>query len=125
MSRLYDSYAPVRLRPAPGYPAMNVWVGEEGLTLTAEVPGINPEDIDINVVGETLTLSGERKPNELKEDFRYHRQERGYGKFTRSIQLPFAVNVSKVEATFSNGVLNIAMPRAEADKPRKIAVKTA
>jgi len=125
MNRLFEAYSPVRMRPAPGYPAMNLWTSENGLKLTAEVPGVHPEDIDINVVGETLTLSGERKTDDLNEGARYHRQERGYGKFTRSIQLPFPVNVNQVEATFKNGVLNVSLPRAEEDKPRKITVKSA
>jgi len=125
MNRLFEAYSPARMRTAPGYPAMNIWTSEDGIKLTAEVPGVHSEDIDINVVGETLTLSGERKADELKEGARYHRQERGYGKFTRSIQLPFPVNVNQVEATFKNGVLNVSLPRAEEDKPRKIAVKSA
>ena len=125
MNRLFEAYSPMRTRSAPGYPAMNIWTSENGLKLTAEVPGVRSEDIDINVVGETLTLSGERKADELQEDARYHRQERGYGKFTRSIQLPFPVDVDQVDATFKNGVLNISLPRAEEDKPRKIAVKSA
>jgi len=125
MNRLYDSYNPSQLRPAPGYPAMNIWTSEDGLNIMTEVPGIQPEDIDISVVGETLTLSGERRPEELQEGARYHLQERGYGKFTRSIQLPFPVDVDQVDATFKNGVLNISLPRAEEDKPRKIAVKSA
>ena len=124
MNRLFDTYYPVRLRTAPSFPAMNVWSSEEGLILTAEVPGIRPEDIDVSVVGETLNLTGARKPEELKEGTRYHRQERGYGKFSRTIQLPFPVDVNKVEATFKNGLLHISLPRAEADKPRKIAVKS-
>jgi len=123
MNRLFDDTYPHRARRAAGYPAMNVWANEDGLIITAEVPGVKPEDIDISVVGDTLTLSGSHKPDELKEDSRYHRQERGYGDFTRSIQLPFLVNVKKVEATFQNGVLNITMPRAEEDKPKKITVK--
>lgn len=125
MNRLFDTYNPGRLRSAPGYPAMNIWSNEDSLTLTAEMPGVSPEDIDISVVGETLTLSGERKHDDTNGSTRYHRRERGYGKFTRSIQLPFPVDVNKVEAGFSNGVLNIALPRAEEDKPRKIAVKSA
>ena len=124
MNRLFDTYYPVRLRTAPSFPAMNVWSSEEGLILTAEVPGIRPEDIDVSVIGETLNLTGARKPEELKEGTRYHRQERGYGKFSRTIQLPFPVDVNKVEATFKNGLLHISLPRAEADKPRKIAVKS-
>lgn len=125
MNRLFDDYAPSRLRRAAGYPAMNVWTNEEGLVITAEVPGVKPDDIDVNVVGDTLTLSGVRKPDELDESSRYHRQERGYGNFSRTIQLPYLVDVGKVEAAFKNGVLNITLPRAEEDKPKKIAVKAA
>jgi HSP20 family protein len=123
MNRLFEDTYPTRGRRAAGYPAMNVWTNDEGLIITTEVPGVKPQDIDVSVVGDTLTLSGSRKPDEIKEDSRYHRQERGYGDFTRSIQLPFPVNVKKVEATFQNGVLNISMPRAEEDKPKKITVK--
>jgi HSP20 family protein len=125
MNRLFDAYYPSRLRPAPGYPAMNVWANDDGLSITAEVPGVSAEDINISVVGETLTLTGVRKPDELTEGSRYHRQERGYGEFTRSIQLPFPVAVNNVEAMFKNGVLAISLPRAEEDKPKKIAVKSA
>jgi len=123
MNRLFEDSYPSRFRPAPAYPAMNVWTNEEGLQITAEVPGVSPKDIDISVVGNTLTLSGVREPDELKEGARYHRQERGYGNYTRSLQLPFSVNVNKVEATFKNGVLSITLPRAEEDKPKKITVK--
>ena len=124
MNRLYEEYYPGHLHAAPGYPALNVWTKEDAVNVTAEVPGVSPQDIDISVIGETLTLSGTRHPDELKEGARYHRQERGYGGFTRSIQLPFPVNVGKVEASFHDGVLNIALPRAEEDKPRKISVKS-
>ena len=125
MDRLFDSYHPNGYHPIPGYPAMNVWASEDQLAVTAEIPGVDINDIDINVVGETLTLSGERKPDSLSEEAQYHRQERGYGKFNRAIQLPFPVDVNKVEATFKNGVLHVSMPRAEADRPKKITVKTA
>jgi len=124
MNRLFENYAPTR-RSASGYPAMNVWANENGALVTAEVPGVRPDDIDVSVVGETLTLSGMRSMEEMNEGARYHRQERGYGKFTRTLQLPFAVDVNKIEATFKNGVLNVELPRAEADKPRKISVKSA
>lgn len=125
MNRLFEDYYPSRVRRAPAFPALNIWTSEDGLNITAEVPGVHPEDIDISVVGDTLTLSGERRPDELKEGARYHRQERGYGSFSRSLQLPYMVDVRKVNATFRDGVLNIELPRAEQDKPRKISVKSA
>ncbi len=125
MNRLFETTYPARRRQAAGYPAVNLWSNENGVILTAEVPGVSPDDIDINVLGETVTLSGVRNIDELPETARYHRQERGYGAFTRSVQLPFNVDVNQVEANFKNGVLAVNLPRAEADKPRKIAVKTA
>lgn len=124
MNRLFHSVDTAR-RPAPSYPAMNVWANEEGLLITAEVPGVSADDIDISVVGDTLTLRGERIPVSFGEGVRYHRQERGHGKFGRTLQLPFPVKVEDIEATFRNGLLSIRMPRAEEDKPRKISVKSA
>ena len=112
-------------RITPGYPAMNVWTNEDGVVITAELPGIDPEALDIAVVENTLTLSGERHPIELGEGEVYHRRERGYGKFTRSFQLPFNVEAGEVQAVYEKGVLNITLPRAEADKPRKIIVRAA
>ncbi len=126
MNRLFASFPTISgARIAPGYPAMNVWMNEEGAVVTAELPGIDPEKLDIAVVENTLTLSGERKPLELAEGDVYHRRERGYGKFTRSFQLPFNVEANNVQAVYEKGVLRITLPRAEADKPRKIAVKAA
>lgn len=126
MNRLFErTYAP-RLRSAPGFPALNVWTNEEGAVITAELPGVSAEDIDVSVIGETLTLTGERKPDFIEEEnVRYHRQERGYGKFTRSLELPFRVEATQVEATFDKGILRLTLPRAEADKPKKIAIKAA
>jgi HSP20 family protein len=110
---------------APGYPAMNIWTNEDGAVVTAELPGSDPKDIDISVNNDTLTVTGCRQPQELPESSTYHRRERGCGRFSRSFQLPFQVEAGKVSAAFERGVLQITLPRAEADKPRKIAVKTA
>lgn len=124
MNRLFDAYFPAWQR-TPSYPALNIWSNKDGLLITAEVPGVGPEDMDIQVAGDTLTLSGQRKPEQPEGNVRYHRQERGFGSFHRAIQLPYTIDASKVEATFRNGILQINLPRAEEDKPRKIAVKTA
>jgi HSP20 family protein len=126
MNRLFDEVSfGSRTRVAPSYPAINVWTNEEGAVITAELPGVNPDDIEISVVGETLKLTGSRQPEALPEGVRYHRRERGQGNFARTFQLPFMVESDKVEAVFENGVLHISAPRAEAEKPRKIAVKMA
>lgn len=104
------------------FPALNLWTSENGAIVQSEIPGIDPKEIDISLVNDTLTIKGSRNPDTLPEEHRCHRQERGCGQFTRSLQLPFDIQVDKVEARFSNGVLQIALPRAEADKPRKIGV---
>jgi HSP20 family protein len=109
----------------PGYPAINVWTNEDGAVVTAELPGIAPEDIDITVVGDTLTLSGQRLPALEGEGGIYHRRERRHGRFTRAVKVPFPVEPGGVEAVFDRGVLSIALPRLEADKPRRITVRAA
>jgi len=122
----YDSFTQAGGRVGPAnYPVMNVWSNDEGAVVTAELPGVEVEDIDISVVGDTLTLSGSRQADELDEGEKFHRRERGFGKFSRSFQLPFRVEVDRIEATFEKGVLHISLPRSEADKPKKIDVKSA
>jgi HSP20 family protein len=128
MIRMFDSAFTNRLIDRPlnshDFPAMNVWTkADAGQVITAEIPGMNVDDLDIKVVGETLTISGSRQAPVDDENIRYHRQERGYGSFTRTIQLPFAIEVDKVEANYEKGVLKVWLPRAESDKPRKITVK--
>lgn len=110
---------------APSFPAINIWLNEDGAAVTAELPGVKSEDLDISVVGETITLTGSRQPEELKEGEKYHRRERRFGKFTRTFQLPFTVETDKVDAKFDKGILQVFLPRAEAEKPRKITVKSA
>jgi HSP20 family protein len=107
----------------PGYPAMNVWTSENNARVTAELPGVNLADIDISVENELLTVRGDRQPDELEAGGTYHRQERRHGSFVRTFRLPFRVAADEVEASYEKGVLSIMLPRAEADKPRKITIK--
>jgi len=123
MNRLFENYDRA-FAPAANYPAVNLWLNEDGAVVTAEIPGVDVKDLEINVVGETLTVSGDRKAESVSNDAVYHRQERGFGKFTRMVELPFAVDANKVQATLEKGVLRIYLPRAEQDRPRKITVKT-
>jgi HSP20 family protein len=124
MNCLMDSSFGRRAFGSPSFPAINIWTSEDGQIITAELPGFDPKDIDIDVNADKLTLSGERKFEDVKEGVRYHRQERSYGKFIRSIQLPFMVDTTKVDASMKDGVLEIALRRAEADKSKKITVKS-
>jgi HSP20 family protein len=125
MNRLLNSFSPSAVRTAAGYPAVNMWVNDEGALVTAELPGFKTDDMDISVIGDTLTISGEKGTEPLPEGASYHRQERGVGRFARTLQLPFTIDAEKIDATFDKGVLNIKMKRSESDRPRKIAVKAA
>jgi HSP20 family protein len=122
MNRLFDRPGRLALNVASEYPAMNVWTNNDGAVVTAELPGIDTEELDISVRENILTVSGSRKPIELQEGEIYHRRERGYGNFRRAFQLPFHVDAGAVKATYEKGVLRIVLPRAEEDKPRKITI---
>lgn len=106
------------------FPATNVWVSDDNAVVTTEIAGVNPVDIEITTIKDTLTLSGTRKAEDLGEEETYHRRERWTGQFSKTLQLPFTVEANKVEARFVKGVLYIKLPRAEADKPKKISIKS-
>lgn len=107
---------------ASGLPAVDVWAKDDEVIVEAELPGVAAEDVDISVEGDVLTLRGKRNaPTE--EEARPYRQERGYGEFFRSFRLPFRVESNAVDARFTNGVLEVKLPRAEADRPRRISVQ--
>ena len=124
VNRLFDITNKGRVFSTPAYPSVNIWTSQDGQVISAEMPGIRPEDIDIDVTGDALSISGVRQPDEVSKEARYHRRERNYGSFSRTVQLPFMVDTNKVEASLKNGVLLINLPRAEADKPRKISVQS-
>lgn len=109
-------------RTTSGFPAVNILAGEEDLLVTAELPGVDPSEIEISLEGDTLTLSGARSAPEIGENSRYHRRERSQGRFSRTINLPFRPDVDNVRASYEAGVLRVTIPQAEDDKPRKISV---
>jgi HSP20 family protein len=109
---------------APSFPALNVWEDNDTIFVEAELPGLDLSKLEIYVTsGNQLTLKGERKPP-VQDKAIWHRQERNFGSFTRSLTLPFAVDADQVEARFENGVLRLQLAKHESAKPRKIAVKS-
>ncbi|GGF12763.1 molecular chaperone Hsp20 [Aliidongia dinghuensis] len=106
------------------YPPVNLWAGEDSVVVTGELPGLDQNDLELAVREGTLTIGGTRKPLENGEGASWHRRERAYGSFSRTIELPFRVDPDKVQARFANGVLEIELQRREADKPRRIQVKS-
>jgi HSP20 family protein len=124
MNRLAEQSFGYRNGAGTNDPLMNVYTNDEAALVSVELPGYSPDDIEISVISESLTIQGERKPDDIESGKKYHRQERSSGPFNRSIELPFPVDAEKVEASMKNGILTIQLPRAEDDKPRKIAVKS-
>lgn len=122
MNRLFEPFSR-GVNRGDGYPAVNVWTGEDEVLVTAELPGIDPAGIDVTVKEGVLTIRGSREPEELRDGETYLRRERGAGTFVRSLTLPFRVDSAKVSATYANGILRLALPRREDDKPKKIAVR--
>jgi HSP20 family protein len=104
-------------------PAIDVVEQSDAIVVTAEVPGLSADDIDIEIDENTLSVSGERKFESKVEDGRYYRLERSYGRFSRSLGLPQGVKTDEISARMENGVLELRVPKAEEVKPRKIAVE--
>lgn len=104
-------------------PALEMYEKEDKFVVRTELPGMKKEEIDISVLGDTLTIKGERKTESEVKDEDYYRCELCYGKFSRAVTLPSAVQVGKVEASYDNGILEITLPKAVEAKPRKVEVK--
>jgi len=110
-------------RWASAGPAMNVWADEHAVYADVDLPGVDVDKLDVSVTeGNKLTIQGERPVLDLPNVV-WHRQERGHGTFTRQLTLPTMVDADKVEARYENGVLRLTLPKADAAKPRKIAIK--
>lgn len=106
------------------FPPVNVWEDSEAFHVEADLPGLTHEQLQLSVTNRNqLTISGERLPEEAGKG-RWHRRERGFGRFQRVLKLPAPVDADKIEAKFDNGLLHIVLPKAEEAKPRRIAVKS-
>ncbi len=105
------------------YPLVNIWGNNEGLSLEAEIPGADPDKLNISVEGNRITISGTREAGGKEEETSFHRRERETGSFKREFELPYDVEAEKIDASYEMGVLTVRMSRHEKDKPRKIEVK--
>ena len=104
-------------------PAINILEGESAVTVTADLPGLSAEDVEITVEEGTLSIRGERKLEEASEGETYHRVERLYGAFERNFTLPNSIDVAKIEARFNNGEMVVTLPKREESKPRSVKIK--
>lgn len=133
MDRLFDQFSQDFHWPLIGgesglsMPVVDVAETDDGLTVTAELPGMEEKDIDVDLTNNVLTVKGEKKAEKEEKKADYHIRERSYGAFSRSVPVPFDVDADKVKASFAKGVLTISLPRPpEAKrKTKKIAVKAA
>ena len=107
----------------PWAPSVDIFETENDLILKADVPGVELKDIDIQIENGTLTLKGERKFEEKKEEGGWHRVERSYGTFERVFTLPDSVNPEEVKADYKNGTLTITLPKKEIAKPRQVKIQ--
>ena len=104
-------------------PAVDVIEEKDVIRMTAELPGVKPEDVRISLENNVLTIAGEKKHEEEMKNERFHRFERVYGKFERSFTLPMTIDPNKIVAKYDAGLLNIVLPKVEAAKPKAITVK--
>lgn len=125
MDRLFDDAftRPLSFSGVSGVPAIDMYQTNDDVVVKATLPGLKPEDVDITVTGETLTLRGEFKRENEQKESNYHIRESRLGSFERSILLPTDVKADKAKADFENGVLTISMPIAEEVKPKSIMIK--
>ena len=104
-------------------PPLDVAETDEAIIVDVEVPGIDPATLDISVTGDVLTIRGEKHDETGQEGHNYHRVERRYGSFTRSLTLPASVEADKVEAKARSGVLSIRLPKKESARARKVEIR--
>jgi HSP20 family protein len=106
-------------------PATDVFEDKDAVKIVAELPGVDPEDVKISLENNLLTIRGEKRQKAEENNERVHRYERTYGSFERAFSLPTTVDPEKIDASYSNGILTVTIPKAERARPREIPVKTA
>lgn len=131
MSRLFDEMwgRPIRRLAEEDFltgtwvPAVDIMEDKDGLHVTAELPGVDPKNVEVTVENGILTIRGERNFEKATEGETYHRVERVYGSFERSFSLPNTVNADKIEARYKNGLLHLTMPKREEAKPKPVKIQ--
>ena len=126
MNRLFDSFfgrpGTMMTGDRLWLPLVDMFETKDDLHVTFEVPGVREKEVKVSITGDLLTVKGERTWDKEQADGSYHRLERVYGKFERSVALPVPVQADKVKATYRDGVLDIRLPKAEEVKPKEIKI---
>ena len=128
MDRLFSRFRTGFGAPAwPGEALGGIYIDlldrEDTLTARVEIPGINPEDLKISVSNDRLTISGEKSEVRRDDSRYYYRVERRFGSFSRTIRLPWNVEIDKIEATYKKGVLDIVMPKSKPEAKNKVSIQ--
>jgi HSP20 family protein len=126
MLRLFDSVAgePAAAGATGVFPPLNVTQDQENVYVRAEIPGINADQLSISALRNRVSLAGKREIQLEQGKGSYHRRERAEGTFSRTLSLPVEIDPERVDARYTNGILNLTLPKAEGAKPRQIAVRT-
>ncbi len=104
-------------------PAADIMETDENVVVSAEIPGISPQDLQVTIEGDVLSINGEKKQQSKEERNNFHRVERSYGAFARKIRLPAGIKAEQAQAAFKNGVLTITLPKQEVERKQTIQVK--
>jgi len=104
-------------------PSLDVYQQNHDIVVAAELPGMTKDDVEVTLTGTTLTIKGEKKQEKEVKERDYHRRERAWGAFVRSVDLPCEVKIDEIKATFRNGVLEIRLPKTEEAKQKTVTVK--
>jgi HSP20 family protein len=130
VNRMFENFfedVPVARPYSTAYPALNTWEDGDAAHVEAELPGLTIEDVELTVAGNELTIAGQRRIGDDQQEHQsanWHRRERGQGRFTRAIGLPWDVDADKVEAKLADGVLTVRLPKAERARAKKVKVLT-
>jgi HSP20 family protein len=126
VNRLFDSFFTPAASPfaASWLPAIDIAETDTSFVVSAELPGMKAEDVDINLTNNILTLQGEKKEEKDETNRNWHRVERSFGSFRRTVQLPDGLDAEKTKATFENGVLKVELAKSSGAKPRTIHVES-
>ena len=126
MDRLWEEFfgpREVATSETSWVPAVDISETKDAVIVKAEVPGMEPKDIDISLSGDILTIKGEKRQQTEEKDENFHRIETRYGAFSRSIRIPVPVDADRIEAKYEKGVLKVTLPKREEVKPKRIEVK--
>ena len=121
MNRLFSGFRAATTRDVP---PINIRLGENSVVVTAELPGVTTADFNLRLQEDVLALTRKREPQTQQENVNWQRRERADGAFSRAVQLPFRVNPNKVQARFDNGILEVELERLEADRPKRVEIRS-